>query len=383
MKTKFAPAAKPRQTGLTLVEIMVAMLLSLVLLGGVVQIFISSKSTYNAQEGLSRMQENGRFAVEFLARELRMAGHFGCLSDVKGFVHSLNSDDLPTAASFNPGEGIVGWDAVGTGDGDILALDITAAPAPTDGTGWSSSSTTAMEGGINAMPGSDIIRVWRAGDDPVEIVNVPGTKGANTVINASRTTQFEDNDLILITDCARAELIQACNVQDTTSGGIPVTNLVLSGGCTPGNDVPNSLKVKAPPGEAAMITSTLFYIGKQGDDAANPPALFKRELLNTGALGPAQELVRGVETMQVFYGEDTGNDGSADRYVDATVVGSTNWNRIVSVRVAVLASSVEETLPEMTSQTYDLLGVTVNPTDDRRMRQVFVSTIALRNRTMQ
>lgn len=383
MKTKFAAAAKPRQTGLTLVEIMVAMLLSLVLLGGVVQIFISSKSTYNAQEGLSRMQENGRFAVEFLARELRMAGHFGCLSDVKGFVHSLNSDDLPTAASFNPGEGIVGWDASNTGNGDTLALDITAAPAPTDGAGWSSSSTTAMESGINAMPGSDIIRVWRAGDDPVEIVNVPGTKGANTVINASRTTQFEDNDLILITDCARAELIQACNVQDTTSGGVAVTNLVLSGGCSPGNDVPNSLQVKAPPGEAAMITSTLFYIGKQGDNAANPPALFKRELLNTGALGPAQELVRGVETMQVFYGEDTGNDGSADRYVDATVVGSTNWNRIVSVRVAVLASSVEETLPETNIQTYDLLGVTVDPVDDRRMRQVFVSTIALRNRTMQ
>ena len=53
------------QRGLTLVELMVAMLLGVFLIGGVMQIFISSKQTYRMQENLSRLQENGRFALDF------------------------------------------------------------------------------------------------------------------------------------------------------------------------------------------------------------------------------------------------------------------------------------------------------------------------------
>ena len=68
------------QRGLTLVELMIAMLLGLFLLGGLLQIFISSKQTYRMQEGLSRLQENGRFAIDFMARDIRLAGYKGCSS---------------------------------------------------------------------------------------------------------------------------------------------------------------------------------------------------------------------------------------------------------------------------------------------------------------
>ena len=69
-----------RQRGLTLVELMIAMLLGLFLLGGLLQIFISSKQTYKMQEALSRLQENGRFAIDFMARDIRLAGYKGCSS---------------------------------------------------------------------------------------------------------------------------------------------------------------------------------------------------------------------------------------------------------------------------------------------------------------
>ena len=64
-----------RQRGISLVEIMVALLLSLFLMGGVIQIYLSSKQTYRTQEGNSRLQENGRFAMEILSRQIRMAGY--------------------------------------------------------------------------------------------------------------------------------------------------------------------------------------------------------------------------------------------------------------------------------------------------------------------
>ena len=65
---------------MALIEIMIALLIGAFLLGGVLQIFVSSKQTYRMQEGLSRLQENGRFAMDFLARDIRMAGFWGCHS---------------------------------------------------------------------------------------------------------------------------------------------------------------------------------------------------------------------------------------------------------------------------------------------------------------
>lgn len=67
-----------RQKGFTLIEIMIALLLGAFLIGGILQIFINSRATYRMQDSLSRLQENGRFAMEFIGRDLRMAGYSFC-----------------------------------------------------------------------------------------------------------------------------------------------------------------------------------------------------------------------------------------------------------------------------------------------------------------
>jgi type IV pilus assembly protein PilW len=66
-----------RQRGFSLVELMVAMLIGLILLFGVTQVYVSSKRSANAQEDLARMQENGRFAMDLITRDLRRAGYWG------------------------------------------------------------------------------------------------------------------------------------------------------------------------------------------------------------------------------------------------------------------------------------------------------------------
>ncbi|MFQ5469239.1 MAG: PilW family protein [Gammaproteobacteria bacterium] len=65
------------QRGITLVELMVALVVSLILLAGVIQIFSSNQATYRLQEALSRLQENGRFAIEHLQKDIRIAGFPG------------------------------------------------------------------------------------------------------------------------------------------------------------------------------------------------------------------------------------------------------------------------------------------------------------------
>jgi type IV pilus assembly protein PilW len=75
MKLTGLPA---RQNGLTLIEIMIALLLGVFLIGGVLGIFVNTRETYRMEEALSRVQENGRFAMEFIGRDLRMAGYSFC-----------------------------------------------------------------------------------------------------------------------------------------------------------------------------------------------------------------------------------------------------------------------------------------------------------------
>ncbi|VAX07177.1 hypothetical protein MNBD_GAMMA26-1449, partial [hydrothermal vent metagenome] len=64
--------------GVTLVELMVAMGISLLLGAGFVQMFVSNQVTYNLTESLSRMQENSRYTLDNLKREIQMAGFTGC-----------------------------------------------------------------------------------------------------------------------------------------------------------------------------------------------------------------------------------------------------------------------------------------------------------------
>jgi type IV pilus assembly protein PilW len=64
-----------RQQGLSLIELMVAMVLGLLLVAGALQMMLTSQTIYRTTDTLSRIQENGRFALNFLTKDIRMAGY--------------------------------------------------------------------------------------------------------------------------------------------------------------------------------------------------------------------------------------------------------------------------------------------------------------------
>jgi type IV pilus assembly protein PilW len=124
-----------------------------------------------------------------------------------------------------------------------------------------------------------------------------------------------------------------------------------------------------------------FYIAA-GANGAN--ALFCD---NTGTVAPALiaapiELASDVENMQILYGEDTDAtpDGTANRYVESTTVPALDYEKVVSVRIALLVRSANQVAASLNTSTYDLLGAVFDPADDRRVRRVYVATITLRNR---
>lgn len=85
--------------GFTLIEIMIALAISLILLAGVFTIMSSSKRTYTLQAELAKLQENARFAMEELAYGIRMAGYAGCSGKLPSNQKALtgNSRDIRKA----------------------------------------------------------------------------------------------------------------------------------------------------------------------------------------------------------------------------------------------------------------------------------------------
>lgn len=87
---------KHSQRGLSLIELMVSLALGLIITLGVLNIFISARSTYTLQNTSAAMQEDARYLLSRMSQEIRMAGMFGCLATVAD-----NSTGATFSAAFN------------------------------------------------------------------------------------------------------------------------------------------------------------------------------------------------------------------------------------------------------------------------------------------
>lgn len=373
-----------KTSGLSLIELLIAMVLGLTLASGVLQIYVGNSTTERSQEARLRIQENGRFGLNFLSQEIRMAGYLGCLGGIESATVNSTLDGPP--AAFQPLTGIQGWEATGTDPGTVNNSVEDAAVAATNTAEWTSSGGNVVPV-INAVPNSDIIRVWGSEGMPGLVSAI--TQGATPDFTAEDEIGIELNDFVLISDCEQADVVQVCAVG---AGGATTGQFILSTACNPGNvaSSPITSDVDVPAGdfaEAVRLQGTMFYVGKRGDVATNPPALFRRRLSATGTVDVAEELIEGVESMQILYGENLDQDvrNTVDAYLPADQV--TNWTEVSSVRISLLIQSIEDGIVP-SAQNYTFNGVdysTAGAGDlppDNRVRRVFTNTISIRNRAL-
>ena len=179
----------------------------------------------------------------------------------------------------------------------------------------------------------------------------------------------------MITNCLSAVVLQATQIN---GGG---TNVVHNTGTgTPGNAIQGL--PAAFTGAQVMLapTTVVFFIGKGSDQS---PALFQAATDTTQANGfSSEELVPGVENMQVLYGVDlTGGHAPTQYETAAAVDAAGDWSNVVSVQIALLVRSNLGAVPlPSAAPTYDLLGTNVTVPTDTRLRKIFTATIAIRNR---
>ncbi len=85
-----------RQSGVSMIELLIAMLLGLFLLYALVEILINGKQSFGSANNMSRLQENGRIATNLVVSDLKRAGYMGGNSDVPNIFGSAGQISPPT-----------------------------------------------------------------------------------------------------------------------------------------------------------------------------------------------------------------------------------------------------------------------------------------------
>jgi type IV pilus assembly protein PilW len=399
MQRKFdRRAMSGRQQGLTLVELMIALVLGSMLMIGAVQLFSGMRSAYQLNEGLSRVQESGRFAVDILSQDLRMAGYMGCTSNSRDLDIGVSSDVATSdidAFYLNFTRGVEGFEAAGTGP-DQQTVNITTLHPEAAGAGnWTPSLPDGFLQGDSRQPiaGSDVLILRYMQGDGVRFVS-PYTKGNQYHVTDNQ--DFQQGDLLFAADCQGGGYLFRRNNNPggggggggkggggDDGGGIGKDNI------QPGGGTATEYRTFGPDAEMARPRMVAYFIGvntaADADPADRRPTLYRRTFNQSGDAVLTDELVSGIETMQVLYGIDQGGNRSVDQYMTADEVEAADrWFAVSSVRVGLLARSESQVVPlgEQTPKDFSLLGTAVNVDidDDRRHRQIFMTTVNLRNR---
>lgn len=360
-----------KQVGLTLLEMMIALLLSLVLLAGVLQVFTGTGQAFRSNDSLSMLQENMRFATSRIQFEGRQAGFKGCL-----IGEPFNNLDT-THASYTPFVynrfAVMGWEAQGTAiDEEFTNNTFTVGDADFDTT---TGHTLPLAVANAALPGSDVFVVNSAQRLDLTLSGNPDATNANT-INAAANTGIAGGTVLLVirSDCTAGDLFQKTNPANAAamvkgSGGIPGNQTPFAGGFS-GAPYDNNARVYE-------YVSSAFFVGL---GANAEPSLFMRRLDAGDPFGGvAIELVSGVENMQVLYGvAPTAGSRTAERYVPANEVN--NWDQVVSFRVSMLMRSANGVEVERQARSFNMLGLQLTTENDSRARMLGSLTVGVRNR---
>lgn len=378
-----------KDRGFTLVELMVALAIGLLLTIGVVQIFSASRSTYQLDEGLARAQENGRFAIEFMTREIRHAAHLGCRRSVTVFNTLVGA---PLHYSVNGSlNGVLGHEYNATSTAPGSTYSIPSNPTNTS-TGWSPALPTTATAGGGAIPGSDVIGIERFIPTPINIAAAT-TLTPVIMVPPAQANLFEVDDILMVADCIKATIFQVTDVNLATGalshdlGGGPPGNRcgVWEHNVTgSGNAAGDACTEQIYESNAIIgqIASVFFYVAQ--DPANNNRSTLFQSVIPPRVPAVANALVEGVENIQILYGVDDNVpiDGTPERYLIAENVP--NFASVVSVKLSILVTSVNATGSAtdqaIDTDTYNLVGTIVDPQDDRLKRRVFSTTIQLRNR---
>jgi type IV pilus assembly protein PilW len=297
MNDRTAFMRRPRSLqGVSLIELMVALVIGLILMAGALTVYMQSRNTFRTTDTTARLQEIGRYALDVIEPDVRLAGFWGMNNRAGSITTALTDADIADECTTN----------------------------------WLTATSTFLEG-KNASYGLSCAAT-----------NVSSRSDTLIVRHAKPTTSAPDATKIQI---------QSNRLQSTIFKGAAVPTGYAA----------------SPGSETRDLIANVYYV-------STAPALRRQSL--RGAAMVDEEVIPGVEDLQVQFGVDRGTDGFADQYVNPDGVGT---GRVVSVRVWILVRSEEPEVGYTNNATYQFADASYTAFNDGYRRIVLSKTIQVRN----
>jgi type IV pilus assembly protein PilW len=321
--------------GVTLIELMVALAIGAFLMIGAVTVFMHARQTFRLTDSVARIQETGRFALESIEPEIRMAHYWG-----------LTTQTVAIEGRAGP------TDPNGLGPDNC-------------GTNWTIDFDKAVEGTNNGY-------AWAC---------APGPSGGN---GASATA----DTLVVrrVSEKAPAALQDDTLYLQTRRAS---TSRIFTGTTPPAEFLPITA---AAPSETRTVLVTGYYIGKSSALGANVPSLRRKVFTGDASSNVTdEEILPGIEDLQIEFGVDTDavgavNRGSIDRFVNPGDPILTPGNpayiadaEILAVRIWLRIRAENPEVGYTDTRAYVYADQNVPAPNDAFRRVVVTKTIYLRN----
>jgi type IV pilus assembly protein PilW len=284
--------AMRRQTGFTLVELMISMLLGIVVVGGVISVLLANRKSYRTTEGISQVQESARTAFELMARDIRQAGTSGC-DGARADTDRRMANVLTSTAWWRNWETIRGYNE---GQPD---------PAVAQGTAVG-----------QRVAGTDTLHVHGVEGAGFAIAS---HNAASATMTLQGTAPFVAGDILMICDFDHTSIFRASNYSGVTvsyaaGGG--------SGNCSTGLNFPPDCSSSTgnvyqfqQNAWIGRLNATVWYIGNNGRAADGGRSLY-RIRLDAGGVPVTEEVVAGVTDLQIRFGRN--NNDTVDTAASVT-----------------------------------------------------------------
>jgi len=314
-----ADPALRRQGGVALVEVLIALVLGLLLIGAVSTAYLANHQTFRQVENLARVNENARTTFELLGRELREAGGTPC------------GAGLPTANVLRTGPASPWWTDWGQG---LRGFDgHEALPARAFGTGTA-----------DRVAGTDAVVVWSGSTLPALAIEHHDPAQARLRVH-THEHGLNVGDIAIACDQVQAAIFQVTHANPANRTIVHQTGqsvqpgncrkeLGIALGAAPGAAHDCSTPGREYSFEAGGFLSRLsvsaWYVGHNGRGGTSLYRVVLGNTSSTASTSP-EEVIENVSNLQMHYLAPDAGGTLPSRYVDASQVG--DWSRVLAVRL--------------------------------------------------
>ena len=315
-----------RQAGFSVVELMIAMLLSMALASAIISVFVNNNYSFKQDEAVGRMQDDARHALREIAFDLSMAGHYADLH-------------VPSTVSYD-GNLTIGTDCGPSGETNWMYR------ATETGTG-NSFSVMAIDNATNSAV-TLAHSCFISGEllDGTDVVSIKRVAGAEAGTLSANSAYLRTNGTVGVM------------FSGTAPGAPPV--------------------VVAPPRADWEFRPSIYYIRQFANTPGDGiPTLCRKALRAAGPSMTTECLATGIENLQIEYGIDTTENGRPNVYITNPTLAQ--MQDVVAARIFLIGRTTDVDPRYTNTKTYSISNAPAFTPNDSFHRRVFSTSVSIQN----